>query len=310
MKPTILIIALVFSFSLSFSQRGKLQRRGSVTSTSSNKTKKDEKKSDTAIKERACNCDTDLFYDEAKDITYIKTEANQPAFTGTCVSWYRESKTLKFKSSFVKGKEHGKTYKFHENGIPNALLSHNMGVPDGEWKFWTEDSVLRWSKNYSMGKLDGDQKWFYPSGNLRKSEAYANGIREGKTVEYYKDSTLKKEIHYKNNQFHGSYKKYAKDSTLIIEKNFHNGQLDGENNFYYNSGAIGYKKFYKKGKKDGTWTYYYENGNEKATEFYKNGKKDGTWKSYHDNLKLHTEIIYKKDKEISKREYDRYGREQ
>lgn len=315
-KPIFIFIIFMCYSTFVVSQRGKLQRSG-TNSNSSNPfgsvTSKPDtsKKNQNVDKKKACDCNRDLEYDRDKDIAYSKLKKDLLPFTGTCIVMYPSSNQLEIKATYIDGKEHGTTYKFYKSGTLNVEMSHNMGIPDGEWKFFSEDSVLRWSKNYINGELDGEQKWFFPSGNLKKLETFSIGAKNGKSVEYYKDSSLKKEVYYRDNELHGSYKKFANDSnsTLLIERNYHKGQLNGHCNFYYESGAVGYNKYYKKGKPDGTWVYFFENGNEKATEVYRNGKKEGVWKSYHENKKMQSEIIYKKDKEISKREWDRFGRE-
>lgn len=302
---------------MGYSQRGKLQRSGTQTEntnpfgTNTQTPDTTKKKQEQGDKAKVCDCNKDLEYDQERDIAYFKNSPNQPPFTGTCITLYPENNKLQIKATYVDGKEDGTTYKFHDNGVLNVEINNSMGIPHGEWKFYTKDSVLRWSKNYNMGELDGEQKWFYEDGGLKRLETYSNGAKDGPSIEYYEDSILKKEVGYKDNELHGPYKKYAKDSanTLIIDQNYHKGKLDGACNFYYESGQVGYTKFYKKGEPDGTWNYYFENGKDKAIEMYKNGKKVGVWRSYHSNQKLQSEIIYKKDEEVSKREYDRFGRE-
>ena len=292
-KIVLIIVTIAFLSSTSFSQRRKVYKAGESTPTvtvrKDSTDQRPQKVNATSTKEKACNCKNDLEFDPTTKQALDKNKTGKPLFTGTCVTFYPNRK-LEMKVTYVEGREDGVLYKFYEDGT-----------------HWEKDSTLMWVQNFRFDKKHGKQTYYYPNGNMKKTEVFEMDVKNGTFEQYYEDGGLKKIVTYKTNKFDGPYMKYADDSTLLIEKEYKEGVIEGKDNSYFEDGTLAYQTSYLKGEKDGEWIYNFEDGSPERIENYKKGMKDGEWTEYYKNGKIKEELVYKKDKLISKKQYNKFG---
>ncbi len=105
----------------------------------------------------------DLVLDQKNGLVYT----NEEPFTGMSMKYYSIGNT-ESKNLCKKGKKHGETTKWFENGQISYESTYVNGRPDGISKSWWKNGKLRTKSNYAQGIVNGDQYQFYQSGALFK----------------------------------------------------------------------------------------------------------------------------------------------
>lgn len=85
----------------------------------------------------------DLVYEIKKD----------KPFTGTSESYYEDSNKLKISSEYKKGKLHGKTIEYFENGKISKKYNYKKNILEGKYESYNEDGTLLEKHKYKDGEM-------------------------------------------------------------------------------------------------------------------------------------------------------------
>ncbi len=152
-------------------------------------------------------------------------------------------------------------------------IPENQIGPDGQYKVYYPDSVLKAEGAIKDGKLFGLWRSYYKSGNIKVSANYEQGKVDGITTFYYDTKELKKkaEAVYEDNELNGVYREFFENGTRKATLNFEEGKLDGDAEFYYPNGEVKIEGKYKNGKKHGRWKFYNRKGEVLTKERWRRG---------------------------------------
>ena len=125
--------------------------------------------------------DDNLVY--KNNLVYEK-EKDKP-FTGTAESYYENSDQLKFTSKYRKGKLHGETKEYFENGEPSEIIKYKKDKPHGKAVYYYENGNVKLRTKYKDGLLNGDYVYYSENGNILEKSEYEKGLRTGKGEAHY-----------------------------------------------------------------------------------------------------------------------------
>ena len=94
-----------------------------------------------------------------KDNLVYEAEKDKP-FTGVSESYYEGSDQLKFTSEYRKGKLHGKTTEYYENGQPSEIIKYKKDKPHGEAVYYYENGNIKLKTEYDDGLIDGKYTYY------------------------------------------------------------------------------------------------------------------------------------------------------
>ena len=153
---------------------------------------------------------------------------------------------------FKKGKRHGTSQEFYNDGTEKLTM------------------------NFSHGILNGEQLAYYTNGQPRKKQKYKQGLILS-DVTYDRNGNIEKDISYEYRK--GIQTKTERDGqgrvTLVENYNIRTEQLDGERLTYHPNGKICDKEHYRNGKRYGEQLYYNSEGKLITKESYKDEKPHG-----------------------------------
>ena len=177
---------------------------------------------------------------------------------------------------------------YHDDGITKASEGKLVeGRPEGLWKNYFENGILKSEGNRTNQELDGTWKF------------------------YTKKGILAEEINYKNNLRNGVTNSYNGEGFLVSSMPFINDIKDGVGFTYYNNGAINTETIFVKGNEQGKAYEFsptgdiiriktYENGiltrNQIVNRKNRDGKREGLWKEFYDDRIVKLEGRYRKGK--------------
>jgi antitoxin component YwqK of YwqJK toxin-antitoxin module len=116
-------------------------------------------------------------------------------------------------STFRRGKKHGLSVSYHENGQLRWKGTYKDGKEEGPSVSYHENGQLRWKGTYENGKEEGPWVSYHANGQLWWKGTWKDGMREGPWVFYYKGGT--KDTKGKGSKKHegtGTYRKGKKVS--------------------------------------------------------------------------------------------------
>lgn len=129
----------------------------------------------------------------------------------------------------------------YRNGNIVVQGSFKKGLPNGNWKHYSENGTLKVEENYKKGNLNGIHKEFDDKEQLIKQ------------CEYLKFQVLCNNYKY--------VKTYYSNRKIEEEYTLKNGiMVDGEWKTYYNNGQLKSLQVYKDNKPCGIWISYSESG--------------------------------------------------
>jgi len=251
---------------------------------------------------------------------------------------------VKMEIPFENGLENGIAREFNKDGNIIQLIKYKKGYvvsrerinrydadkkPQGKWKWFYEDGILKMEGNFNHGLKNGYFKEYDRKGNLVSVSKYVNGEKEHKVEEiskldvktdYWSNGKPKIVATYKNGVPEGVRREYNEKGKIEKSYIFHNGKMVAEGIFtdaglhegtwkeYYEDGSLKSEGDYENDKKTGLWKYYYPNGQIEETGTYDKTGPEGKWLWYYPSGKLLRELTYyqgKKDGNIM--EYDEYN---
>ncbi len=116
---------------------------------------------------------------------------------GTFVEYDPAGKILT-KGDYIGGEKEGEW--LYQVGDHEERGSFQIGLREGDWKYYYPNGKLKYEGTYSQGNPDKRHKYYYPDGTLREEKYYELGIRERNWKKYDKNGNLVLTITYKNNE--------------------------------------------------------------------------------------------------------------
>jgi len=91
--------------------------------------------------------------------------------------------------TFRRGKKHGPSVWYYENGQLEMKGTYKDGKPEGPFVFYHENGQLRGKETWKDGEREGPWVRYHQNGQLWKKGIYKDGKREGPWVFYNEDGT-------------------------------------------------------------------------------------------------------------------------
>lgn len=181
--------------------------------------------------------DTDgkLYYD------YIYRKGKIIAFT-----FYNKDATI-----LKRGKKKGG--EFYYEGFSSKGNKTIEGLYDisggkvGEWKFYTNNGVLKNKGNFKDDKITGAYFSYFKNGKIDNITTYKEDIIDGYYVGYHVNGQMSTQGWYKEGNQHGEWIYYNLDGSLDAINFYHNGALNGTQESYGVGGQLIGTTFYKFG---------------------------------------------------------------
>lgn len=167
------------------------------------------------------------------------------------------------------------------------------GQPNGYWKNYYRDGILRSEGNRKNFKLDSTWVFYTPEGEVDMIINYKDGLKNGLRINYREEEIVTEE--FKNDVKHGWEKVFYSDSTLKRKVLWDDGRKEGMEKVYdkegnitaimnYDRGFLVSREYInqrdQQGRKQGPWKDFYEDGTLKKEGVYLEGEKHGFFKMY------------------------------
>lgn len=101
------------------------------------------------------------------------------------------------------------------------------GGKSGEWKFYTNNGVLKNKGNFEENKIIGQYFTYFKNGNIDNITTYKEDVIDGYYVGNYINGQMNAQGWYKDGNQHGEWRYYNIDGTLNAINFFHKGKLNG-----------------------------------------------------------------------------------
>jgi len=188
--------------------------------------------------------------------------------------FYYDNGQIASEGSFKNNLPEGLWKTYYPDGILKSQGYKSVGQSDSTWFFYDNTGRLTWRYEYDFDKKNGCAQRFDTLNNLREELFYVNDVIQGEKIWLYPDGSLKKTLTYFDGKEVGVSLEFSKEGTIITEEIYDNGYLKDR---------AEYNRLDKDGKKTGTWRDYYANGKIKSETEFKEGQMNGLTKSF--NLK-------------------------
>lgn len=198
------------------------------------------------------------------------------------------------------GRKQGRWIKTYPNGNTMYDGSFRDNKPEGEFKRYYENNVLKSTLLFSKNGSEAIATLFYSNGLVASKGKYVNQLKEGKwqffsssnegiliseeefsgdrrnglSVRYYPDSTVAERAYYKNDVKHGEWVKYYPDGTLTFKTTCQNGKLNGKFEAFFENGKPEFLGQYKDDLREGEWIIYGKDGSQRFKTIYTAGIPD------------------------------------
>lgn len=194
---------------------------------------------------------------------------NDTLSNGFVTFYYPETKIISSQGYMKDGQPDGYWKNFYQNGIIKSEGNRKNFLLDSTWKFYDDSARLLVSINYKNGKKNGI-KTTYRQGEVIE-ENFFNDVKEGFSHYYHANGKIRISINFLNGLEQGSSVEYDTSGNIISFFKYKNGILV-DRECINRSDSKGYKQ--------GKWKYFYDNLVVKEEGNYKNDKKNGYFKSY------------------------------
>ncbi|TXD53395.1 MULTISPECIES: tetratricopeptide repeat protein [unclassified Polaribacter] len=108
----------------------------------------------------------------------------------------------------------------------------------GEWKFYTNNGILKGKGNFVENKTDGDYFEYNKNGEIASITPYKEDVLNGYYVNYHSTKKMKSQGWYKNGEMHGEWRYYYQDGAKEAVNFFHKGKLHGVQEYYSVDGTL------------------------------------------------------------------------
>ena len=214
-----------------------------------------------------------------------------PAFCQTdttdayTVLYFRDGKTVSSEGTMLDGKPNGYWKTYHPNSILKSEGNRVDFKLDGPWVFYSDsgDSLLK--VTYKLGIKNGE-RITYKEGKRTLKEQYINDQREGQAFRFYPSGKVSQMTPFVADKEQGNGFEYGQDGRLItlftykkgvlvkqqkVNRFKENGDTTGFWMWFYPDTEVQKEGSYRNGLRHGYFKYYDEKGNLKKTEKYIDG---------------------------------------
>jgi uncharacterized protein len=181
---------------------------------------------------------------------------------------------------------------YSSNSVKIAEGEYSHGKKIGMWKYYTENGIIAKEENFVNGEKSGVEITYHGNG-MRERELYlVDGKVEGKVKNHYYSGALQSEYEIKSDKLQGDYiifdKLGARQRVIPLKDGKENGLVVG----YYSNGNKSFETNYAEGKATGKATYWHDNGTVSSEGNFEKGERNGVWKWFHENGKIREEGSY------------------
>ncbi len=231
------------------------------------------------------------------------------------------------------GKAQGEWLTYYGNGKLSSVVNYKDGKKQGMSKEYFFNGNMKREAPFSNDLFDGKVLLYYNNGALQDENNYVAGITNGKVRTYFQNGNPNIDLDAKNDKLDGKIIQYDPHGYVIMKADTKDGDKNGQYVSYYANGNIKAKGLVKDGKGEGKWVYYYDDGKVSkeceylkgdetgnVKEYYQNGKVStdetfdnkgkitGTATNYDDDGIKYFEGVYKDDKLVSYKYFDKSGK--
>ncbi|KGL62697.1 tetratricopeptide repeat protein [Polaribacter sp. Hel1_85] len=181
--------------------------------------------------------DTDgkLFYE------YIYRKGEIIAFT-----FYNKDATVLKKGKKKSGEFYYEGFSPKGNKTTEGLYDISGGK-SGEWKFYTDNGVLKNKGNFKENKIIGEYFTYFKNGNIDNITNYKEDVIDGYYVGYHINGKMATQGWYKDGNQVGEWRYYNIDGTINAVNFYHKGMLNGAQKTFGVSGKLIATTFYQFG---------------------------------------------------------------
>jgi antitoxin component YwqK of YwqJK toxin-antitoxin module len=222
-----------------------------------------------------------------RDLSYFSaSEGKRKA-----ILFAQEEGDLIFMTQYRRNQLHGTWTGRYKTGVKLDSGNFVNNVPDGEWKSWYPNGILRSVRTYSASK--------YVAVNNEIGRRNEKIIFHSLSKIGMVHPAMYTHITSSNYSFISMPAATGHAYVPPFINCLHHGLYM---NFHYN-GVVKDSGYYKDGLRDGIWDEFYENGQLKASGYYYKGQKNSGWKYYTPQGKLSMLSEYHNGKLVHRKKY-------
>lgn len=171
----------------------------------------------------------------------------------------------------MNGKPDGYWKTFYENGVLKSEGDRVQHQLSGVWKFYDPQGRLNNTITYAGGKRNGVAGKYDEEGRLLMEEWFGADLKEGLTTEYYPDGKVQRTVPFVAGKEDGKGHEYAEDGRLTALLEYRAGVLRKRENI---------NRYDASGRRQGPWKEFHPNGKVRSEGGYVDDKKQGIFKEY------------------------------
>lgn len=171
----------------------------------------------------------------------------------------------------VNGKPDGYWKSYYQNGVLKNEGNRKNFQLDSVWKFYNDKGKLTKTINYSEGKKNGFTNTYDTAGYITVKENYINDSKEGTSYNLFPSGKVKQSIPYKKGRADGISYIFTEDSLITTIIRYKMGYVEKLEKINQTD---------EKGNKQGVWKEFYPDGTVKKETRFKDGTIDGYVKEY------------------------------
>lgn len=172
---------------------------------------------------------------------------------------------------------HGPELVYHSNKTLKLVKTWLNGRPDGAFKTWFPNGLVKRMGNFDQGDLHGSLKEFWKIGSPSLEANYEHGKLHGRVAEYFAEDKLKDESYWNQGKQIGTHSVWSLTEALVLQEEYLGGVQDGSYlAFYASTAEHRIEGTYLAGKKTGVWRGWSEDGVLVGEEEFLEGERHGT----------------------------------
>lgn len=138
---------------------------------------------------------------------------------------------------------------FHPNGKMMAQGKYAGQVKDSTWLYYNEeDGALSAEEHYLNSRKEGIWKTYYPEGQVTEEITYRDDAKDGPWQQYFTDGSIKLKASYVEDKLEGLYVIYHLNGNVEISGTFLNGQKHSSWVYLDDKGVLEKREEYDHGR--------------------------------------------------------------